>query len=111
MEGWQGDIVVNMSDDMRFLVPGYDIKIINAFADDLDQFIHFPDGQGKSLITYDVNNTPELTMSVSASSIIRNTSPCGAIMKQWMWLNCSVSINMYPSVSSTITTLPGQVSR
>jgi glycosyltransferase involved in cell wall biosynthesis len=50
MEGWKGDIVVNMSDDMRFLVPGYDIKIINAFADNLDQFIHFPDGRVNHLL-------------------------------------------------------------
>lgn len=45
MVGWEGDIVVNMSDDMRFLVPAYDLKIINAFGDNLDQFIHFPDGR------------------------------------------------------------------
>lgn len=50
IEGWEGDIVVNMSDDMRFLVPGYDIKIINAFADDLDQFLHFPDGRVNHLL-------------------------------------------------------------
>jgi glycosyltransferase involved in cell wall biosynthesis len=50
MHAWKGDIVVNMSDDMRFLVPGYDIKIINAFADNLDQFIHFPDGRVNHLL-------------------------------------------------------------
>jgi glycosyltransferase involved in cell wall biosynthesis len=50
MEGWQGDIVVNMSDDMRFLKPAFDIDIINAFEGNLDRFIHFPDGRVNHLL-------------------------------------------------------------
>lgn len=50
MLDWKGDIVVNMSDDMRFIVPGYDIAIINAFGGNLDQFIHFPDGRVNHLL-------------------------------------------------------------
>lgn len=50
MAGWQGDIVVNMSDDMRFLKFGYDIDIINAFEGNLDRFIHFPDGRVNHLL-------------------------------------------------------------
>lgn len=38
------DIIVNVSDDMVFLKDGFDIDIIEAFGDNLDQFIHFPDG-------------------------------------------------------------------
>lgn len=44
------DILVNMSDDMRFIKPGFDIDIINAFAGNLDQFIHFPDGRVNHLL-------------------------------------------------------------
>jgi ribosomal protein L31 len=44
MAGWGGEIVVNMSDDMRFIKQGYDADIIEAFQGDRDQFIHFPDG-------------------------------------------------------------------
>jgi hypothetical protein len=44
MAGWSGDIVVNMSDDMRFIKQGFDADIIEAFQGDRDQFIHFPDG-------------------------------------------------------------------
>ena len=50
LEGWKGDILVNMSDDMRFIAPGYDIAIINAFEGNLDQFIHFPDGRVNHLL-------------------------------------------------------------
>ena len=50
MADWKGDIIVNVSDDMIFLVPGYDIKIINAFAGDLDLFLHFPDGRVNELL-------------------------------------------------------------
>jgi glycosyltransferase involved in cell wall biosynthesis len=45
MAGWSGDIVVNMSDDMRFIKRGFDGDIIQAFQGDRDQFIHFPDGR------------------------------------------------------------------
>jgi ribosomal protein L31 len=44
MAGWSGDIVVNMSDDMRFIKRGFDGDIIQAFQGEMDQFIHFPDG-------------------------------------------------------------------
>ena len=44
MAGWSGDIVVNMSDDMRFIKQGFDRDIVRAFQGDTDQFIHFPDG-------------------------------------------------------------------
>jgi len=45
MAGWSGDIVVNMSDDMRFIKQGFDADIIEAFQGESDQFIHFPDGR------------------------------------------------------------------
>ena len=45
MAGWSGDIVVNMSDDMRFIKRGFDGDIIQAFQGDRDQFVHFPDGR------------------------------------------------------------------
>ena len=45
MAGWSGDIVVNMSDDMRFNKQGFDADIIKAFQVESDQFIHFPDGR------------------------------------------------------------------
>jgi ribosomal protein L31 len=45
MAGWSGDIVVNMSDDMRFIKQGFDADIIEAFQGKSDQFIHFPDGR------------------------------------------------------------------
>lgn len=38
------DILVNVSDDMVFMKEGFDLDIIEAFGDNLDQFIHFPDG-------------------------------------------------------------------
>jgi ribosomal protein L31 len=44
MAGWSGDIVVNISDDMRFIKRGFDGDIIQAFQGERDQFIHFPDG-------------------------------------------------------------------
>jgi hypothetical protein len=45
MAGWSGDIVVNMSDDMRFIKRGFDRDIVRAFQGDTDQFLHFPDGR------------------------------------------------------------------
>jgi hypothetical protein len=55
MAGWDGEIVVNMSDDMRFIKQGYDADIIEAFQDDRDQFIHFPDGHiNKALPTMSI---------------------------------------------------------
>jgi len=44
MADWSGDIVVNMSDDMRFIKQGFDRVIVRAFQGDTDQFLHFPDG-------------------------------------------------------------------
>ena len=38
------DILVNVSDDMVFIKDGFDLDIIEAFGDNMDQFIHFPDG-------------------------------------------------------------------
>lgn len=38
------DIVVAMSDDMEFIVKGFDEQIIAAFAGNYDQLVHFPDG-------------------------------------------------------------------
>lgn len=38
------DILVNISDDMVFTCEGFDLEIIEAFGNNFDQFIHFPDG-------------------------------------------------------------------
>lgn len=38
------DILVNMSDDMKFIVPAFDKHIINAFRGNSKGFVHFPDG-------------------------------------------------------------------
>jgi len=48
------DILVNLSDDQVFVKKGFDEDIRNAFADNLDQFIHFPDGNRKDLCTMSV---------------------------------------------------------
>jgi hypothetical protein len=50
MAGWSGDIVVNMSDDMRFIKQGFDADIIEAFQIESDQFIHFPDGRVNKIL-------------------------------------------------------------
>lgn len=50
MAGWSGDIVVNMSDDMRFIKQGFDGDIIQAFHGNMDQFIHFPDGHANKVL-------------------------------------------------------------
>jgi hypothetical protein len=47
------DILVNMSDDMLFTVYGFDAHIRDAF-DNLDQCLHFPDGNTKHLITMSI---------------------------------------------------------
>ena len=44
------DILVNMSDDMVFTKKGFDYSIRNSF-DNLNQCLHFPDGNTKQLIT------------------------------------------------------------
>jgi hypothetical protein len=42
------DILINMSDDMVFVERGFDNIIRNAFDSNLDQFIHFNDGNQRS---------------------------------------------------------------
>lgn len=52
VQGW--DILINMSDDMEFIVPGFDLQIINDFKlhNTLDLLIHYPDqAAGQALIT------------------------------------------------------------
>jgi hypothetical protein len=47
------DILINMSDDMRFIQPGFDLKIIEHFEKyflDLDGVIHYPDGNVNQLL-------------------------------------------------------------
>lgn len=47
------DIVINMSDDMWFVKPGFDLEIIKDFErEGLDVLMHYPDNKaGKNLIT------------------------------------------------------------
>ena len=45
-EEW--DVLVNMSDDMRFIKEGFDLDILDEFGADLDQFIHWNDGNQKA---------------------------------------------------------------
>jgi hypothetical protein len=47
------DILVNMSDDMLFICEGFDSIIRNSF-DNLDQCLHFPDGNTTTLITMSI---------------------------------------------------------
>lgn len=48
------DILVNVSDDNRFIKKGFDLDIINAF-DNLDQCLHFPDqNQGTNCMTMSI---------------------------------------------------------
>lgn len=46
--GW--DILVNMSDDMRFTKKGFDLELIEQF-DTLDLFLHYPDGYVNERLT------------------------------------------------------------
>jgi len=48
------DILVNVSDDMEFLVKGFDNIIREAFAGDLDKCLHFPDGNTTEIITMSI---------------------------------------------------------
>ena len=48
------DILVNMSDDMKFLIPAFDKRIVDAFKDDSRGFIHFPDGYTQDLSTLSI---------------------------------------------------------
>lgn len=53
------DILIVPSDDMVFLVPGFDLQIIKDFGDDLDQLLHYPDGYAnESLITLPIMGRP-----------------------------------------------------
>ena len=47
------DILVNMSDDMVFTQNGFDAHIRGAF-DNLDQCLHFPDGNTTAIITMSI---------------------------------------------------------
>ncbi len=42
------DIIINMSDDMLFVEEGFDLEIIKDFGNDLDQLLHYNDGNQKS---------------------------------------------------------------
>jgi len=51
MENWQGwDIVVVMSDDMRFMMFGFDELIRQEMPDDLDCLLHIPDQDAKEAL-------------------------------------------------------------
>ena len=47
------DILIGMSDDMLFIVQGFD-NIIRKSFDNLDQCLHFPDGNRRDLLTLPV---------------------------------------------------------
>lgn len=47
------DVLVCMSDDMVFIEKGFD-EVIRTHFDNLDQFLHFPDGNRKDLCTMSV---------------------------------------------------------
>lgn len=50
-----GQVLINMSDDMLFKVKGFDKIIIDSFAGDFDQLLHFPDGYvNEKLITMSI---------------------------------------------------------
>ncbi len=48
------DILVNMSDDMKFQHKGFDVDIRNEFAEGLDWFVHFPDNNRKDICTLSI---------------------------------------------------------
>ena len=45
------DILINMSDDMMFIVDGFDVEIDKDFNNDLDLFLHYNDGNQRSVIS------------------------------------------------------------
>lgn len=45
------DILVNTSDDMIFELAGFDLEIIKDFGNNLDQFIHYNDGNQKANVS------------------------------------------------------------
>lgn len=48
------DILVNVSDDMEFVVDGFDNEIRNDFKNNYDQCLHYPDGNHKVIITLSI---------------------------------------------------------
>ena len=48
------DILVNVSDDQVFIKKDFDLDIIEAFKDNLDLFVHFPDGNRYDLATMSI---------------------------------------------------------
>lgn len=47
------DILVNMSDDVIFIEKGFD-NVIRQYIDNLDQVLHFPDGNRSDLLTVSI---------------------------------------------------------
>ena len=50
----QWDILINMSDDMEFLVDGFDDIIRKDMPEDLDCLLHYPDGNINKLVTMSI---------------------------------------------------------
>lgn len=48
------DILVNVSDDQVFIKQGFDLDIVEAFKDNTDLFVHFPDGNQGDLATMSI---------------------------------------------------------
>lgn len=48
------DILVNVSDDQVFIKKDFDLDIIEAFKDNTDLFVHFPDGNQGDLATMSI---------------------------------------------------------
>jgi len=48
------DILVNVSDDQVFIKQDFDLDIVEAFKDNLDLFVHFPDGNQGDLATMSI---------------------------------------------------------
>lgn len=59
------DILVNFSDDQKFLVHGFDDIIRNDMPDDLDWFLHYPDSHTKDKIP---------TMSIMGVNYFKRTN-------------------------------------
>lgn len=59
------DILVNVSDDQKFLVPGFDDIIRNDMPEDLDWFLHYPDSHTKDKIP---------TMSIMGANYFKRTN-------------------------------------
>jgi len=48
------DILINMSDDMEWIVDGFDDIIRKDMPEDLDCLLHYPDGNNKCLVTMSI---------------------------------------------------------